>query len=58
MTNNPVFPSRLNNYAPIEQFYCLSLKSIEFNGVDTNGFLRNVVVLKNLFIFFDILKSY
>ena len=58
MTNIFVVPSRHNSYAPIESFYCLSLKEIEFNGVDTTGFLRSFVVLMYLFIFIDILKSY
>ena len=40
MTNILVVPSRRNFYAPIERFNCLSLKAIEFNGVDTNGFLK------------------
>ena len=57
-TNILVVVSRQNSYAPIEQFYHLSLKAIEFNGVDSTGFVRNFVVLINLFIFIDILKSY
>ena len=46
-----VVPSRHNSYGPIERLDCLSLKAIEFNGVETNGFLRNLVVLMYLFIF-------
>ena len=45
MTNIFVVPSNYNSYAPIERLYCLSLKAIELNGVDTRGFLRNFVVL-------------
>ena len=44
MTKILVNPPEHNYYAPIERFYCLSLKAIEFNGVDTTGFLRNFVV--------------
>ena len=51
-----VVPSWHNSYAPIEYFYCFSLKAIKFNGVDTTGFLRNFVVLMYLFISIDILK--
>ena len=58
MTNILVVPWRRNSYAPNECFYCLSLKAIEFNGVDTTGLLRNLVVLAYLFILIDILKSY
>ena len=56
MTNIFVVPSKHNSYAPIERFYCLSLKAIEFNGVDTTDFLGNFVVLRYLFIFNDILN--
>ena len=45
--------SRHNSYAPIERFFCLPLKAIEFNGVDTTDFLRNVAVSMYLFIFVD-----
>ena len=38
MTHVLVVPSGHNSYAPIERFHCLSLKAIEFNGVDTIGF--------------------
>ena len=55
---NLVVPSRYNPYALIQRSICLSLKAIEFNGVDTTGFLRNFVVLMYLFIFIDILRSY
>ena len=58
MTNGLVVPSRHNSSAHIERFYCLSLKAIKFNGVDTTGFLRNIDVLMNLFLFIDNLKSY
>ena len=58
MTNIIVVLRRHNSYATIERFYCLSLKAIEFNGVDINGFLMNFVVLMYLFIFMDILKLY
>ena len=58
MTSIFVVPLRRNSYAPSDRFFCLSLKAIEFNGVDTTGFLRNFVVLMYLFIFIDIWKSY
>ena len=58
VTNILVVPLKHNSYAPIEHFYCLSLKAIEFNGVDTTIFLRNFVVLLCLFTFIDILMSY
>ena len=58
MTHILVIPSRQNSYAPIERFHCLSLKAIEFKGVDTTGFPKNFVVLVHLFKFIDILKSY
>ena len=58
MTNHFVVSSRHNSYAPIEHFYCLSLKEIEFNGVDITDFLRNFVFLMYLFICIDISKSY
>ena len=45
MTNIFVIPSRHISYAPIERFYCLSLKAIEFNGVDNTSFLSNFMVL-------------
>ena len=38
MTNILVVPSRQYSYAPIERFYCLSLKAIDFNDVDSTGF--------------------
>ena len=38
--------------------YWLPLKSIEFNGVDTTGFLKNFLVLTYLFVFVDFLRSY
>ena len=53
-----VASSRHNFYAPIERFYCLSLKGIEFNGIDTIGFLRNLVVSIFFFKVIDTLKSY
>ena len=56
MTN--IIVRRHNSYANIERFFCLSLKAIEFNGVDINGFLMNFVVLMYLFRFMDILKLY
>ena len=37
----------------IKRFYWIPLKSIEFNGVDTTGFLKNFVVLMFLFLFVD-----
>ena len=58
ITNNLVVPSSHNFYAPIERFYCLSLKAIKFNGVDTTGFIRNFVVLIYLFIFVEISNSF
>ena len=58
MTNILFITPRHKSYAPIERSYCLSLKAIEFNGVDTTGFLRNFAVLLYLFIFIDILRSY
>ena len=58
ITKIRVIQSRHNSYVPIEHFYCLSLKAIEFNGVDATGFLRNIVVLLYFFIIIDTLKSY
>ena len=42
-------PSRPINY----RIYWLPLKAIEFRGVDTTSFLKNIVVLMYLFIFDD-----
>ena len=58
MTNILIVLLKHISYDPLQCFYCLSLKAIEFNGVDTNGFLSNFVVLMYLFLFIDILKSY
>ena len=42
----------------IKRVYWVPLKSLEFIGVDTTGFLKNFVVLMFLFLFVDFWKSY
>ena len=51
MRNILVVSLSYNFYASTERFYCLPLNAIEFNGVDTKGFLRKFVVLMYLLIF-------
>ena len=48
MTNSNVFLSRY-----YLAYLLASLKAIKFNGVDTTGFLQNLLGVKYLFILFD-----
>ena len=48
-----------NNFVPLRQnlaFFWFLLKFVKFNGVDTTGFLKSIVVLMHLFIFVQFLK--
>ena len=39
------------------EYVLASAEIIEFNGVNTTGFLKNFLVLMYLFVFFDFVKS-
>ena len=48
----------LSHRGIIKRIYWFPLKAIDFNGVDTTSFLKKLLILINLFLFVDFLKSY